>query len=149
MFKGPGDDDWVFVTQIDDYEALFSDARPQQLLGDISPRYLFFEQAARRIHDYVPNARLIAILRQPVERAYSHYLMNRSRGCEPERDFPAAIALENERWARGWGWDWCYAGAGRYHQQLQRYYELFKPEQILVFLYEEWEKELAKQKHKE
>jgi hypothetical protein len=138
-FTGPGDGDWTFVSHIDDYEALFREATSQQLRGEISPRYLFFEQAPRRIHSYVPHVRLLAILRQPVDRAYSHFLMNRSRGCESESDFAAAIALEQKRWAKGWGWDWCYAGAGRYHQQLLRYYELFPPEQIQVFLYEDWE----------
>jgi len=86
---------------------------------------------------YIPDARLIAILRHPVDRAYSHFLMNRRRGCEPEADFRRAIQKEDERAERGWGWDWSYIGAGLYFEQLQRYYHTFSEKQIKIFLYRE------------
>ena len=136
-FKGPGDDEWNFITDISDYKLLFADAPIRAAIGEVSPRYLFFEQSHRRIAHYIPEARLVVILRHPVDRAYSHFLMNRRRGCEPESDFRRAIQKEIERAKRGWGWDWRYIGAGLYSEQLQRYYRAFSREQIKVFLYHE------------
>lgn len=138
-FSGPGDDDWngAFVTDIDVYRSLFAGAEGCRAVGEISPRYLYFEGAPERIARHVPEARLIAILRHPVDRAYSHYLMNRSRGCEPAATLPEAIAREAERQAEGWGWDWRYVGAGLYHRQLERYHARFPRERIKVLLYED------------
>jgi hypothetical protein len=137
-FKGPGDDEWTFVTERAAYLRLFEGAAGHRAVGEISPRYLYFPKAPERIHHQLPAARLVAILRHPVDRAYSHFLMNRGRECEPIADFARAVREEGRRLAAGWGWDWCYVGAGRYHEQLRRYYERFPAEQIRVFLYEDY-----------
>lgn len=139
-FSGPGDDDWThsFVTDLRAYERLFDGAASCPAIGEISPRYLYFEKSALRMHTHVSEARILAILRHPVDRAYSHFLMNKGRNCEPAPNLPAAIAEEAERAARGWGWDWRYVGAGLYHHQLTRYYERFPRERIKVFLYDDY-----------
>lgn len=134
-FCGPGDQDWTFITERSRYEALFCGSDRYPAIGEVSPRYLYFEFAPRRIARYVPGARLVAILRHPVERAYSHFLMNRNRRCEPVADFVRALVLEGERARLGWGWDWQYVQLGRYHEQLSRYYQLFGRDQIRIFLY--------------
>ena len=138
-FSGPGDSDWngSFVTDLAAYRGLFAGADGCKAVGEISPRYLYFEKAPERIARHLPEARLIAILRHPVDRAYSHFLMNRSRGCEPAATLPEAIQKEAEREAQGWGWDWRYVGAGLYHGQMQRYFARFPKERIKVFLYED------------
>lgn len=140
-FVGPGDEQWTFVTDWAAYCRLFDEAATASAVGEISPRYLFFEEASERIRHHLPDVRLIAILRHPVDRAYSHYLMNRARDCEPAADFAAAFGLEAERRARGWGWDWCYVGAGLYHRQLSRYYEKFPRQQIKVLLYDDYRRD--------
>lgn len=137
-FHGPGDDDWTFVTDRDEYARLFAPGAAYSARGEISPRYLYFEKAAPRIREHIPEARLIAILRHPVDRAYSHFLMNRGRDCEPVADFALAMEQEADRLARGWGWDWCYVGAGLYHHQLSRYTERFAAANLKVFFYEEY-----------
>ena len=138
-FSGPGDEEWAdaFVTGLDAYRDLFAGAGGYKASGEISPRYLHFEKAPERIAHHVPEARLIAILRHPVDRAYSHYLMNRGRDCEPAETLSEAIAKEAEREAQGWGWDWRYVGIGLYHGQMERYYSRFPESQIKVFLYED------------
>lgn len=138
-FCGPGDADWAtaFVTDIEAYQALFAGAEGAKAVGEISPRYLYFDKAPERIAHHIPDTRLIAILRHPVDRAYSHFLMNRGRGCEPAETLPEAIGREAEREAAGWGWDWRYVGAGLYAEQLERYYARFPAERIRVFLYED------------
>ena len=137
-YRGPGDDEWQFVTDLGAYRELFRPAPPGAVRGEISPRYLYFPRASQRLHHYVPRARIVAILRHPVDRAYSHFLMNRARGCEPETDFEAALAMEAGRTVRGWGWDWRYVSLGLYQQQLMRYYAAFPREQIRNYLYDDW-----------
>ena len=138
-FSGPGDEEWTnaFVTDLEAYRDLFAGARDHKARGEISPRYLHFEKAPERIARHVPEARLIAILRHPVDRAYSHFLMNRCRDCEPAETLSEAIAQEAEREVRGWGWDWRYVGIGLYHRQMERYYSRFPGSRIKVFLYED------------
>lgn len=138
-YSGPGDADWNgnLFTDLAAYQALFEDAEGQAAIGEISPRYLYFEKAPERIAERIPETRLIAILRHPVDRAYSHFLMNRSRGCEPAETLADAMDMEAARAEQGWGWDWSYVGAGLYDQQLQRYFARFARDRIKVFLYED------------
>lgn len=139
-FCGPGDEDWThsFVTELPDYERLFDGAASFKAIGEISPRYLFFEKSAWRIAKYIPHARIIAILRHPVDRAYSHFLMNKGRNCEPALNLSVAMVQEDKRAARGWGWDWRYVGAGQYYENSSRFYERFPKDRIKVLLYDDY-----------
>lgn len=130
------------ITSLDDYMALYSGASTGQTSGDCSPRYLYYGDAPEAIHDLIPDARIIVILRNPIDRAYSHYLMNRQRDLEPEDSFHRAVDLEKERIGLGWGWDWHYLSVGMYGQQLQRYYSLFPKNNIMVIFHEELVKNL-------
>jgi hypothetical protein len=78
------------------YHQLFADARPDQLWGEATPSYMFLPFVADRIHDYNPDLKLIFMLRDPVQRAFSHYRMQRSRGWE-RWPFAIAAALEPVR----------------------------------------------------
>jgi len=140
-YNGPGDRDWKFVVEWAEYLQLFAAASEHSAVGEISPRYLYFADASRRIQEKIPHTRLIAILRHPVDRAYSHFLMNRARDCEPFANFSEAMELEAGRLALGWGWDWCYVGAGLYHTQLSRYFEKFPKKQIKVLFYDDYKKD--------
>jgi hypothetical protein len=64
------------------------------------------------------------VLREPIERLNSHYHMNVKLGIEPMA-MPRALALEEERIAADWGWDWHYVRVGLYGEQLQRYFDVF------------------------
>ncbi len=86
----------------------------------------------------LPRSRLIAILRQPAERAYSDYLFKRERNMEPAGTFEEALAQETERLNQGWHSGLFYKANGFYYTQLSAYYNLFRPEQIKVYLYEDW-----------
>lgn len=93
--KGPGAD-FInnSITERSDYRAQFAAANPGQVLGEISPLYLFEPDAPRNIHDAVPNVRLIAVLRNPIEQAWSHFLYARHHAIEAEADFVRALDLE-------------------------------------------------------
>ncbi len=137
-YHGPGDEDWDFTTDIASYQDLFREVQGEKAAGEISPRYLFFNDAAQRIRHYIPQTKLIAILRNPVDRAYSHFLMNIARNCEPIKNLGEAVKAEKERDRLKWSWDWQYTGLGLYEEQLSRYDDFFSSGQILVILFDDF-----------
>jgi hypothetical protein len=118
-----------------DYEALFSSAPAVALRGESTPFYLYNRDAQRRIRAQLPDAKLIVVLRNPVERAHSNWTHLWSAGLEPIGDVVQACAEEDRRIAAGWADFWHYTALGRYGEQLEHLYELFPREQVLVFRY--------------
>lgn len=139
-FRGPGDDQEInrkSVVDLAAYQALFAGVTTQRAIGEASANYLYSDQAAVRIKHYVPEAKMIAVLRNPVERAYSSFLYTIRDQREPLRDFAQALEQEDKRIASGWEHIWHYSRMGFYGQQLQRYYEHFDKSRIRVYLNEE------------
>jgi hypothetical protein len=134
---GPGDPQTYreHVWRRTDYEALFSAAPPGALCGESTPFYLYDRMAQRRIHALIPHARLIVILRDPVERAHSNWTHLWSAGREPAGDFLRACWEEDRRVAAGWSAFWHYTRLGRYGEQLGHLFSLFPREQVLIFRY--------------
>lgn len=139
---GPGDEasneESGAVYSQEAYERLFPDTLDVTAAGEASVNYLYSETAPRRIHEYVPDVELVAVLRNPIERAYSHYLHLLRAGREPLRDFRAALAAEQERREAGWEWSWHYTRMGFYHKQLTRYLEYFDRDQLHVYLFDDF-----------
>jgi hypothetical protein len=134
---GPGDMQ-TYQEQIwrrADYETLFDSAPPGTRRGEATPFYLYDRVAQERIRTLVPHARLIAVLRDPVDRAHSNWSHLWAAGLEAESDFVAACAAEEKRREAGWAHFWHYTGLGRYGEQLDHLYRLFPPEQVLVLRY--------------
>ena len=123
------------VWERDRYEALFAAAPPGVPRGESTPFYLYDAAAMRRIRDLIPGAKLIVVIRDPVERAHSNWTHLWSAGLEPVGDFVRACGDEERRIAAGWAPFWHYAGLGRYGEQLARAFELFPREQVLVLRY--------------
>lgn len=134
---GPGDVQTYreHIWRQEDYEALFEAASPGTPRGESTPFYLHDAGAIARIRRLAPQARLIVVLRDPVERAHSNWTHMWSAGLEPLGDFLLACAEEDRRAGAGWDVVWRYKGLGRYGEQLQRLYGLFPREQVLVFRY--------------
>jgi hypothetical protein len=118
-----------------DYEALFDAAPAGVPRGESTPLYLYDRAAIDRIRALIPGARLIVILRDPVERAHSNWTHLWSAGLEPVGDFLSACAQEDRRVAAGWASFWHYTRVGRYGEQLEHLFEVFPREQVLVFRY--------------
>ena len=120
-----------------------------QIVGEASPSYLFHPLAPERARTLVPDARLIALVRNPVDRAYSQYQHAVALGREP-LSFEEALAAEDERtrgevdrlvadpraFSGAW-WDHTYVARGRYAEQLERWLRVFPREQLLVVVTEE------------
>ncbi|MDQ7904989.1 sulfotransferase [Phytohabitans sp. ZYX-F-186] len=114
------------------YRGHFPPAAPGLVCFEASPLYLFHPQAPSRAAATLPDGRYVALLRDPVERAWSHYLHTRSYGHEP-LDFAAALAAEQERSATPDGWRrYSYAARGRYAEQLERWFRQVPRDRMLV-----------------
>ena len=120
-----------------EYEELFAGARDERAVGEASTLYLAMPKSPTLIRESLPDARLVAILRDPVERAYSNFLEHVQEGRETEFDFLRAVELEGERRQKGWAPSWSYTGLGYYGEQLDRYLAVFPREQLLVLLQED------------
>jgi hypothetical protein len=134
---GPGDAhsyrEWVWSRS--QYEQLFAAAPGGTLLGESTPFYLADFAAHRRIRAAVPEARLIAVLRDPVDRAYSNWAHLWADGLETIDDFVAACAEEPRRRQAGWAPIWRYLETGLYGRQLQHLFTVFPREQVHLIRY--------------
>lgn len=139
LYRGPGDahsrQEWIWRRH--DYQALFADAPPYAMRGESTPFYLANEDAQRRIADDLPGARLIAVLRDPVDRAYSNWMHLRADGLEPNGDFVDAFEREPQRVSGGFAPFWHYRELGMYGRQLRNLYERFERSRVLLLRYRE------------
>ena len=125
------------VPSLEDYQALFKGSADVNVRGESSPMYLFYEQTAERIYQVCPHIKMVAVLRNPADRAYSAYLHAVRDGLE-ELSFEQAIAAEPERMASGkFSATHAYHEFGFYYRKLKPYFDRFPREQLQVFLYEE------------
>lgn len=102
--------------------------------ADGTPAPLYYPELPPRIVDMLPEALFIALLRDPVERAYSHHQLNYRRGYET-LGFEDALAAEESRLASGESLSvrqHCYFNRGLYAEQLQRWYRHVEPSRIMV-----------------
>jgi len=118
------------------YQDLFWECEGQSAVGESSPSYLCDEQAATRIHLAVPDARIIISLRDPVERAHSHYLMEHRAGRE-SRPLQEALVTDLARKQKGWGVSFQYVELGLYYQQVERFLSVFGRDRVLILLFQE------------
>jgi hypothetical protein len=124
------------VDTLDGYLDLFRDAGDATVLGEASAAYLPDPEVPARILETIPDARVVAILRDPVDRAYSEYCYSRSRGIEHLETFREAIDAELAGKEDGAGWRH-FLSWGLYGEQIGRYVDRFGPEHMRVFVYEE------------
>jgi hypothetical protein len=136
-FSGPGDSQLTWVASLNSYRSLFEGALHEKAVGEASTLYLYSPTSAARIREHLPHARFIAILRDPVDRAYSNYLHWFRRGSEPLADFSEAIRSEEKRVRENWSPGWHYVRKGFYHRQLTRYAEVFPRSRMMVRLYDD------------
>ncbi len=140
VLPGPGGTYWrrAAIWRPRDYARLFAGVRGESAVGEASPLYIRSSVAAHRIRRNIPGSRVVALLRQPAERAYSSYMFMRQHGIEPEPTFARALEDEERRLGAGWFSGLFHRTNGLYHAQLSTWYDLFPREQIRVYFHEEW-----------
>src|SRR5438445_13846713 len=108
------------------------------LAGEVTPSYLYWKPAMERIHNYNPQIKLIILLRNPVDRAFAHWNMQRFKGRE-SLDFLDALKEESRRIARPLTIDarrFAYVDRGFYSEQLERVFHFFPRAQIKIVKFE-------------
>lgn len=128
------------VSDLEAYQALFADVAGEKAVGEISTDYLYFHQPSIRNIKRVlgDHTRIIIMLRNPVQRAYSHYLHHRRYGIE-ELSFEDALVAEPERIRQNHFWAFHYSTASFYFPAVQAYLEHFR--HVKVCLYDDLERD--------
>jgi hypothetical protein len=140
-FTGPGDAETINRFSIVDetkWRSLFPAKPGVTHYGDGSVSTLYFHEAAiRNIRQHCPEVKMIVILRDPVERAFSAFQYWTSRGHETE-SFSRALDIEDERISSGFQHIWHYARMGLYSEQLRPFIEEFGNDRLLILCYEKF-----------
>lgn len=142
-FNGPGQSDFMKrrVTKLEDYYQIFEGVNNEIAIGEASTSYLYIPEAVERIYNYIPEVKIIAILRNPVDRAFSHYLHHWRNGGEVYVSFYEALQQEEIRQQNNWSPFWQYKGIGCYYTHLKPYYDRFEAKQIKVYLYDDFDQD--------
>jgi sulfotransferase family protein len=136
------DNDALFASNVD-YEELhkhYPPLAPSTTAGDCTPSYIYHAPAAERIWRYNPKIKLLILLRNPVDRAFAHWNMQRFRGREP-LDFFDAVREEKDRFAGAPPAEarrFAYVDRGFYGRQLERLFKFFPRDQIKAVKFEEF-----------
>ncbi|HTM07349.1 MAG TPA: sulfotransferase [Verrucomicrobiae bacterium] len=108
-----------------EYLKLFNAVKNQAAIGEASPQYLCDPAAPEAIHAAAPGARIIMVLRDPVERAFSHYLLHRRMGVQP---LPVEVALKDDSYLRH----------GLYAGPVEKYLALFGSGSVKILLFDDF-----------
>jgi hypothetical protein len=129
---------------LDTYLSLFSGVTTQRRVGESTPFYLYSERAAQEIRAFDPAARIIIMLRNPVDMMYSMHARNLMDGNEEIEDFAMALEAERGRKAGTQLPRRCFFRQGLYYrdlahfpEQVARYLDIFSPEQVHVVVFED------------
>src|SRR4030095_13354334 len=138
------DNDAMFVSSVD-YEQLHKHypwVASSTIAGDCTPSYIYHQPASERIWNYNPKIKLLILLRNPVERAFAHWNMQRFKGREP-LDFFDAVREEKTRIACAPPDEarrFAYVDRGFSAQQLERLFQFYPREQVKIVKFEEFRK---------
>lgn len=124
------------------YLQLYRDVKGEKAIGEASTSYMYSQNAAREIYRYNPDAKIIMSLRNPVQRAYSHYLMNFKSGYVTG-SFHDELVKDIIRQPKGWGISRLYLEHGYYAKQVKRYLDIFPAGQLLILLFDDIRKDPA------
>lgn len=126
----------AFVQKESDYDRLFSPCQDKQIKGEASTSYLYSEAAADEIFRHNPKAKIVYILRNPLERLRSHYGMALKYGFVKGK-LLEEVKIDMARAEKGWGVSELFVELGLYAEQVERYHKLFPAKQILALRFED------------
>ena len=123
----------LYIQSLEEYDSLFEGAtKSTKYFGEASVSYLYSQVAAKEIYTYNPKAKIIIILRDPVERAFSHFLMDLKVGRADKSNFKEAVLFDYQKKEKKWGNSHLYVELGLYYNQVKRFVDLFAPKNILI-----------------
>jgi hypothetical protein len=128
-----------YIYEWEDYLSLFKKVKGQKAIGEASVSYLCYEETALNIKKSIPHAKIIIILRNPIERVFSHFLMDIREGKLP----PDSVFLETIKrdfytsGKRGWGYTNLFIECGMYYQQVKFYLDIFGLKSVYVCFFDD------------
>lgn len=122
------------------YCKLFRDVSNETVIGEVSNSYLFLPSTAAEIKKRLPEIKIVMILRNPVERLYSQFLMNLKLGKIKEKNLLKEIENDQQKQIKGWGVSHLYLEVGMYYEQVKRYLEVFDASSIKIILYDDYKR---------
>jgi hypothetical protein len=125
------------VVEWDDYVRLFQHVRGETAIGEASAGYLWSESAAKNIHAEIPSAKILLILRNPADRAFSQYLHEVAVGGL-RLTFRQLIDANLQNRSRRFSLQYPLLEFGLYHGQVTRFLELFPPRNLCIHLYDDY-----------
>lgn len=128
----------TYVRKASQYEQLFHQMKSEKIAGEASTSYMVSAEAAQNIYHHNPEAKIIAVLRNPAERAFSHYLMALRYG-HVKGPFRKVLEKDMKQHEKGIGISEMFIEFGQYATQLRRYFSWFPERQIKVILFDELE----------
>ncbi len=123
------------------YDALYKNVTNQKAIGEVSNSYLYCPSTAQKIKEALPDVQIVMILRNPIERLYSQFLMNLKLGKIAERDLLKEIAADQAKSLKGWGVSHLYLEVGLYYEQVKRYTDLFPGHKIKILFYDDYKQQ--------
>lgn len=126
------------INETKDYLELFSESKNEKILGEICNSYLICPSTAEEIQRSCPDAKIAMVLRNPVDRAFSQYLMNIKEAKSINSSFIEEIEKDDKNEKKGWGVSHQYLELGLYYQQVKKYVDLFPKEQIKIIFYDDY-----------
>jgi len=138
-FKGPGDGgvglEWALTW--DEYLELFAEVKGEKAIGEASADYLYYhDKVIPLIKDRLGNVKIIIILRNPVERAFSAYTYLVRDGRET-LSFEEALQAEDDRRRENYSFIWFYKDAGFYYSAVRAYIDAFGKDKVKIYLFED------------
>ena len=143
------DDDENFAQGIEWYSAQLAGYKNEKLLGETTPSYMYLDYVPQRIFNLLPNAKLFFILRNPVDRAYSHYWHVWKKNRE-NFSFEKGLQLEEKRIGKNY-WNqrnFSYASRGFYYSQISRFLKFFPKENMHIIIFENFKKNTLEELNK-
>ncbi|MDY2586482.1 sulfotransferase [Winogradskyella aquimaris] len=134
-----------FITRLEDYKEIFENGKSKEIRGESSTPYLYFyDRTIENIRNTIPNhkdTKILIVLRNPVDRAYSQYMM-KIRDLEEKLTFNEALDAEEDRMQNNFHFDFFYKDRGLYSNQVKAYLEEFN--NVKVILYEDFKSDTNK-----
>ena len=129
-----------YVKNRDQYWQLYGKMKNEKAAGEISNSYLYSATAAAEIKNALPNTKIIMMLRNPIDRLYSHYLANLRDGktlltCFEELNYDIAKV------DKGWGVSHLYIELGLYYEQVKRYLDTFSSDNVKIYFHDDYKKD--------
>lgn len=123
-----------------EYEQLFAGVADEKAIGEGSVSYLFYPKTPQKIKNTLPNVKIIILLREPVSRGFSHYLMDYRLGLV-NLPYDAIVYQKNDHKNKDLYFQQ-YVGLGLYYNQVKRYVDCFGHKQVKIYLQEDMRQDI-------